>query len=131
MQPDLWFSLSYWLIALVASALYGWHAVTIFIQPPQPGETRRPTAWVWHQRWLNFVGALVGWVALWFLFRGFGSCFLASCAGEFSGVYAVVALVAFIGITGYLPNTVVSLVAGVGALAGRLAEVIASWVAKK
>jgi hypothetical protein len=46
-------------------------------------------------------------------------------------MHAAVALVAFVGITGYLPSTVVSLVMGVGGLAGKLAEVLASWVAKK
>lgn len=41
------------------------------------------------------------------------------------------ALVAFVGITAYLPNTVVSLVFGVGGLAGKLAEVLSAWVARR
>jgi hypothetical protein len=124
-------SIAYWIVALVASALYGWHAVTIFLEPQEPSESHRSTAWAWHQRWLNFLGALVGWFALWFLVRAFGACVFAACTVELGPWHAVAALIAFVGVTGYLPNTVVSLVSGIGGLAGKLAEVLASFVVRK
>ncbi len=131
MQLQDIFAVAYWVVALGASGLYAWHAVTIFTQSRQPDELPRPKPWIWHQRWLNFVGALAGWLALWILVKAFGACLYSACGVEFGAIHAVGALIAFVGITGYLPSTVVSLVAGVGGLAGKLTELVASWVAKK
>jgi hypothetical protein len=121
----------YWLVAVIASALYGWNAVAIFLPSPSASEPARARAWWWHQRWLNFLGAFVGWVALWFLLREFGTCVVAECVADIGAWDVVGALVAFVGVTGYLPSTLVSLVSGVGGLAGKLAEVLAAWVARR
>jgi hypothetical protein len=128
---EWWMVAVFWTIALVASLLYGWHAVAIFKAHIAGREEPPPRAWWWHQRWLNFLGALVGWITLWFLLRKFLGCAFNDCNVELNAWDVVGSLVAFVGITGYLPNTVVSLVSGVGALAGKLAEVLAAWVARK
>src|SRR5574341_945803 len=105
-----WMAAIYWAIALVASLLYGWNAVAIFKAHISGLDQKPPAAWWWHQRWLNFLGAIVGWTALWFLLRKFGGCILSPCGSDPTAWDVVAAFVSFIGITGYLPATVVSLV---------------------
>ncbi len=131
MAIETWMAVVYWLIALLASVLYGCFAVAIFKAHIAEREERPPKAWWWHQRWLNFLGALVGWLALWFLLRKFLGCLFGDCRVDLGAWDVVGALVAFVGITGYLPNAIVSLVSGVGALAGKLAEMLATWVARR
>jgi hypothetical protein len=124
-RVDCWVATVYWTIAVVASFLYGWCAVAIFKPHIAGREEPPPTSWWWHQRWLNFLGSLVGWLVLWLLIRKFGGCVFSGCAADI-GVWDVVgAFVAFIGVTGYLPSSVVSLVAGIGLLA----EKFAAWIA--
>ena len=60
MAIEGWMAVFYWAIALVASGLYGWKAVAIFLPPLGEGSRQLPRAWWWHQRWLNFLGGLVG-----------------------------------------------------------------------
>ena len=84
MHPETWTSIVFWLVALAASVLYGWNAVAIHSPPRKKAKDRSneeskeelvyPIAWWWHQRWLNFLGALVGWLALWFLGRKYVAC---------------------------------------------------------
>lgn len=131
MTINCWVATVYWGIALVASGLYGWRAVAIFKSHIAERENQPPKAWWWHQRWLNFLGALVGWLALWFMMRKFGGCVFGECVADIGTWDVVGALVAFIGVTGYLPISVVSLVSGVSGLAGKLFEVLVAWVARR
>ena len=131
MAIEGWTAVIYWVVALVASGLYGWHAVAIFKAHIAERGEQPPRAWWWHQRWLNFLGALVGWLALWLLLRKFLGCVFGDCVATVGAWDVVGALVAFVGVTGYLPGTVVSLVSGVGGLAGKLTEVLSAWVARR
>ena len=99
-------ALIYWVVAVTASALYGWNAVTIFKAHIKGTEPLPEPAWWWHQRWLNFVGAFVGWISLWLLLRKFGDYIFGSCVAHVDPWDALGALVAFVGITGYLPGCV-------------------------
>lgn len=128
---DNWLVAIYWVIALVASLLYGWHAVAIFKAHISSADPQPPKSWWWHQRWLNFLGAFVGWSALWFLLRKFIGCILGPCTAEPTAWDVLAAFISFIGITGYLPATVVSLVAGVGVLSGKLTETLDAWITKR
>jgi hypothetical protein len=114
---------AYWLVALVASALYGWKAVEIFTDVPNH-KGKPPSAWWWHQRWLNFAGSVVGWVALWVVGKKLLPCFLTECAAEPSIWLALSTFIAFVGVTGYLPFTVVGLVSGASVLASKAADVV-------
>lgn len=116
-----WLPWIFWTIATVASVLYGAFAVAIFVRPAE----RPPTAWLWHQRWLNFVGSMTGWLALWLLFVRHCGWPVQSCGREPGWWDAIGALVAFVGVTGYLPFTIVGLISGARALsmkAGSLVE---------
>jgi len=88
-------------IAIVSSGLYGAGAVKIFTR------TERPPwgAWSWHQRWLNFLGSIVGWLVAWLLFVRHCGWPVTSCGGGPDWWDVAGALTAFIGMAGYLPAT--------------------------
>jgi len=140
MHPETWASIVFWAVALTASALYGWNAVAIHSPPRKKAKDRSgeeskeelvyPPAWWWHQRWLNFLGALVGWLALWFLGRKYVGCLFSACTAAPEAWDVIAALIAFVGVTGFLPGTVVSFLSSFSALAARLAELLAAWMTK-
>jgi hypothetical protein len=134
---DTWTAVFFWCIALVASALYGWKAVEIHSPPKKKATdaedhelTSYPSSWWWHQRWLNFLGALVGWIALWLLTRKFVPCLFADCTVAPNAWDVVASFLAFIGITGFLPGTVVSSLNSFSGLSAKLTELLASWITK-
>lgn len=96
----------YWAVALIVSGLIGWHALTIFSVEPTS------TPHLWQQRLTNFAGALIGWVALWVLGLRFSGCLSGGgCATATWGGWDLFgAFIAFIGISGYLPFTVIGLI---------------------
>lgn len=120
-----WFIAAFWLVALVASVLYGWKAVEIHIGVTNISPEKQPgPAWWWHQRWLNFLGSLVGWLALWFTIGKLWPCAIAPCSGPLTLWDAVIASVAFVGVTGYIPMAVVGFVSGAAALSAKAGELL-------
>lgn len=103
----------YWIVALWASALYDWYAMEIHTPATA---TQLPAAKLWHQRWFNFLGSLVGWCALWLLLKELLPCIIGTCALEPSVLHVVLAFTAFVGVTGHLPMTVMGLITGVHGL---------------
>ena len=106
------------LVGLLFSVFYGWKSIDIFLEVPT---THKPWAWKFHQFWLNFSGSLVGWVALWFLTRKVLSCIRTSCSAPVNFWDVATFFLAFIGITGFLPFTIVSLIQGIKELAAKIA----------
>jgi hypothetical protein len=116
-------------VALVASGLYGWYAVKIFLPDIDPRKwgmhssdslkKRMPFCWHMHQIWLNFAGSLVGWACLWFVGKR-----IVESTTYFGWDYALLALIAFIGVTGYLPSTAVGIVQAIGTLVDKFAGLI-------
>lgn len=97
----------YWFIAVCLSAWIGWYALTIF-QVKSPN-----TPHLWQQRLLNFVGSLIGWVVLWALGIRFWDSLVTPNGYSTAtvGWWDVLGgFVAFIGVTGYLPYTVIGLI---------------------
>jgi hypothetical protein len=116
----------YGVVALVASALSGWKAAEIFL-PLIPPNTRQEDdleehkkRWPWkvHQFWLNFVGSATGWVCLWFVIVKVWPYLSSDAEPSFGWGYAALALVAFLGVTGYLPYTLMKTAAVIGKLPG-------------
>jgi hypothetical protein len=139
---DNHFAPFYWIVAIGASTFYGWKAVEIHSfssatggtssgEAAESANTPYPWAWVVHQAWLNFLGAFVGWLALWILGRRFWDCVFGACSASPGGWDILSGLVAFVGMTGFLPGTVVSLVAGLSMLASRLSELLVNWIARR
>lgn len=128
--PSTWGLVVYWGVALLASIFYGVFAVRIFVDKG----TRTDRQWSWwaHESWLNFLGSLVGWALAWPLVTGLWPCLSTQCdLGGITWTDAGLAIVAFIGVTGFIPATVVPLALGVGGLAQKVAEIVASWIARR
>jgi len=101
---------SFWTVAVIVSALYGKFCWTIneldWDEKLEERDTTRwdkgTNAWKLHQIWLNFLGSFAGWWACW--------CFLLSYESHrrwqtsFTFVDLLLAVIAFIGMTGYLPH---------------------------
>lgn len=105
----------FWLFAFVMSAVYGWKAIEFF---SEPGNTNEASYTKWqraHQFWFNFVGAFVGWTALWLLSLNFAGCLLGKCPTEARLEIwdALGTLVAFVGVTGHLPSAMAAMIRGI------------------
>lgn len=100
-------------ISLVASAFYGWKAVAIF------GLATSGKDWSWrvHQVWLNFLGAIAGWAALWASSWALGASLSRDPFRMDGWIFGTLA-VGFVGITGYLPRAMV----GVSGVFGRIVD---------
>ena len=96
------------LVAIAFSMFYGLRAFEIF----GVDHDKKPFAWKFHQFWLNFAGSLAGWLILWVAGRRvsivIGSTDQALKMSDF-----ILFLVAFVGITGFLPLSVVSFIQGI------------------
>lgn len=96
-----WLNVIFWGVALAASSLYGWNAFAIFTNA-NPRDL--PKAQVYHQRWFNFVGSLVGWgLAYYELGRLFASIPGAVPSPTLGFVDVFLVFIAVLGITGHIP----------------------------
>lgn len=102
----------FWVVALGFSGFYGWYAVSIHSTQFGVGKLntwRSPQqsppphgSWWFHQIWLNFVGSLAGWAALFYL-GFFRLPAFKNGKPEFGLADAFFVLLALLGITGLLP----------------------------
>jgi hypothetical protein len=97
-----WFwGTAFWPVAVGASLFYGIWCWTIHeLDRGVPKYPWRDGTWAWkvHQVWLNFLGSLVGWYALW-LFRC-GRCEHRPIAW----LDIALLVIAFLGMTGLIPH---------------------------
>lgn len=109
----MWFHGVFLVFALALSTFYGLKAFEVF------GVRKRPKnkPWMWHQRWFNFVGSLVGWAALWFLVQKVVAVSPSSYIRYISVWDAAIFVIAFIGVTGHLPYTIMGLIESIRGLA--------------
>jgi hypothetical protein len=108
-------SCGHWLfiaVAALASALYGWNCWTIneldWNDCDQEKQTKRwdegTTPWKVHQVWLNTLGSLFGWWAFWLLLLDYQQYRDSPDHHALRYADIVLAAVAFLGMTGYLPK---------------------------
>ena len=112
LRPSL--PVAYLVVAVIASATYGLGCFKIH------GEVT-PVAKGWprvHQYWFNGVGAAVGWFAGWVVLQRW--LFSPSDASEPTGWTIVLALVAFVGMTGHLPTVLMQSIVALRALLKKL-----------
>jgi len=101
---------TYWFVAFAFSAFYGWYSVTIHVRKDRqldtwrsPRDTPSPHwSWWFHQIWLNSVGSVAGWAAVFYLVFCRLPLFKNGKA-EFGLSDAFFALLALLGVTGLLP----------------------------
>jgi len=116
-------SLWHWLFgcaALAMSLFYGWSACAIFSVTKEG----RPSSWRFHQFWLNFLGAAVGWLAAWALLGSVLECNSSKCTLSVAPSAIALFFLAFLGVTGYLPAALVGLVGGISELVSKLIALI-------
>jgi hypothetical protein len=91
--------LAFWFIAVVSSLWYRKHAIEAF-NVGSEDRTRIAGSPVCqrHERWFNFFGSLAGWWALWIVLY---ELYLRRLPVE--AVHVALILIAFVGISGYLP----------------------------
>jgi hypothetical protein len=102
-------------VALVFSLFYGWYAFDIFRVDRR--SMRIPERV--HQFWLNFLGSIAGWLLLWVAVQRLAFV-IASPVHPLKVSDFILLLVAFIGVTGFLPLSVVSFIQGIRDIAGRV-----------
>ena len=113
-----WFNVSFAMAAVGGSAFYGIKAVEIFDVPTKD----RKWSWLQHQRWFNFLGASVGWIALWFLARDVNA---AGLSIDFTSQQVLLGILAFAGVTGHVPLGFSGVLQGVTELAKRAMDFVA------
>jgi hypothetical protein len=118
MSIPCWLIALFWSLALVVSFLLGWFCLEVHnIRVPEgyPRAARN------HQRWFNFIGALVGWIALWCLVRR-AWCVWWACSslGQAGWSDFVLGFVAFVGISGYFPYATMTTVDAIGKRVAKL-----------
>jgi hypothetical protein len=111
------FLIIYLIVAILFSLFYGLFACSIFI-----GDVKdKPSAWKFHQIWLNFLGSIIGWIAFWPVINNTIS-YLKGNEGfpGFGWQQICLFFLGFVGITGFLPSAVVGLVTSLGKIAEKL-----------
>jgi uncharacterized Tic20 family protein len=104
------FALFLWVLALSVSALYGFKAFELHnmvSKKPDKNETEYNYV-IGHQIWFNFCGALLGWIATWILLNDAWPCLHVACKVDLNWSKGILSAVAFAGVTGYLPNTLIT-----------------------
>lgn len=122
-----WLPWVFWVVAIVASVLYGAFAITIFVKVKGPPPSR---PWFWHQRWLNFLGSIVGWLSSWLIILRHCGWPITSCEGPPDAWDLIGGLIAFLGMTGYLPFTLLGLAAGLRAVGEKGSDLVAKYLPK-
>jgi hypothetical protein len=122
------FGVLYALIALLFSCFYGWKAIEI-LTDVDPKVIRG--ARLYHQRWLNFLGSVAGWICLWFVIKKISLAIWDG--GELTGGWLELglAIVGFVGVTGYLPYVVITIVDSIGKVIGHIPQLSKPGEARK
>lgn len=99
---------------------YGYFACEIHEVDPK-GKSKH---WKVHQFWFNFVGAAVGWVAMWTVLGSLFVCANGNCTDSISVSSALLFILAFLGVTGHLPMSLYGLIGGLKEFVSKLLSVI-------
>jgi len=117
MLDSLFFKTAFMLIAAAFSLFYGFRATDIF----EVKTTGKSWSWRFHQWWLNFLGSASGWVALWFLVHKIAAVIHSPATVAIQPSDIALFFLSFVGITGFLPFSVVSVLQGLRDIAARIA----------
>jgi hypothetical protein len=122
MKFDLssWLHWLYFIIAFGMSCYYGYFACEIHGVDKQ----NKSTHWKVHQFWFNFLGAAVGWLAMWAVLGSVVVCATGNCTNSISISSALLFILAFLGVTGHLPMSLFGLIGGLQEFVAKLLSVI-------
>ena len=103
-------------IATVVSLIFGIFADKLH------GVTK-PTGWpLAYSIWFNSTGAATGWLSGWVVLIRWLSCPGYVCSGEPKGWTILLAVIAFVGISGYLPLSVITSIGYLRAVINKLIQ---------
>lgn len=97
---SLWFAMIYSVVGLIASSICGRCAFEMHTDKTWKCVSK---AQRYHQFCFNFLGSLIGWAAALAMIRRFGDCWLYRCSRDITAWDLIGGLIAFIGVSGYLP----------------------------
>ncbi len=113
---DPWVHWGYFFAATVGSLTLGLGAYRIHGETePRESDARR-----WWQKFFNTVGAAAGWLAGWVVLVRWLGCAGFVCDGEPSGWTMLLAVIAFAGISGQLPFSLMVSIDALRVLIGKL-----------
>ena len=112
---------AYLVSAVIASATYGLGCFKIHgeFKPAAIGWPRK------HQYFFNATGAAVGWLAGWVVLVRWLSCSGFVCQGEPTGWTILLAVLAFVGVTGHLPLVLMQSIAALRELLKKIWDLTA------
>jgi hypothetical protein len=111
---------AYWTAAVGASVFYGFASLAVWRQHDPPDTLDIPV-WPWrvHKWTFNGMGVFVGWSAAYLLHARLRQ------QQDLSGGLFVLALIALLGVSGWLPATAVGFVRALGQLAQKAVDAVA------
>jgi hypothetical protein len=115
------------ILALIASIFYGSYAINIFFAKAKVKDTKgEHFSWKIHQFWLNFIGSFSGWIILFFLLKRIEHLPSKDYVFTFSFQDLISFFICFIGITGYLPSTIIGIINSFGLIVSKFIESISN-----
>jgi hypothetical protein len=110
----LWFFVCYLVVSFSASLFYSLKAYDIFTDVKDIKDLK----WTQklHQFWFNFLGSSVGWATAFFLVVKI--FFITNPLFLWTDI--ILGIIAFIGITGHLPRSIVGIVVSLGDLVSKI-----------
>ena len=117
MMNSLTFTAAFVVVAIAFSLFYGFRAIDIF--EVKPARTSR--SWRFHQWWLNFLGSTCGWIAAWFVLHKVAAVSHSPAVISIQLSDIALFFLAFVGVTGFLPFSVVSVLQGLRDIAAKIA----------
>ena len=125
MGMPVWFEVAFWSAACVVSGFLGWFCFEIHEMDRSCCKGARKV----QQIWLNFLGGVVGWAALWLLLhQWWGLRRIPASSVQMTASDFGLALVAFVGISGYLPYAVIGAIQSSVALIRSLLQRALKWL---
>jgi len=120
LELSLSVQIAFWSVAILFSIFFGLRATQIF----QVDSNNKPWSWRFHQFWLNFLGSLVGWTACALILPEILQAIIYSLRPNVTFSHIFLFFVAFIGMTGFLPVTVIGTIAGLKEIVAKLAGLV-------
>jgi hypothetical protein len=109
------------IIGALFSLFYGFRAVEIFQRADSKIKyPKYRISWWIHQRWINFIGSMIGWIALYLELLNFDRIGWNVIASNLTLSDFALLVIALLGIMGFLPKALWNLAGAIYALLGKM-----------
>lgn len=94
------------IFGVIFSLFYGFNAVEIFQRSnPNKKYPNSCLSWWIHQRWINFIGSVIGWICVFILYSSLTPFDLQDVARHIVAGHILLFTIGVLGIMGFLPLT--------------------------